>query len=532
MQYSIWKKLSVLLVLAWSVAWALPNLLDEEARSQLPEFLPRETINLGLDLQGGSHLVLEVDVQAVTKRAYENLEDEVRLLMRKEKQDGKRLYYRNMQTNGISSVTFTAPRLEQVAIIKETIEDQVRDVLVVNEGNKFTLTFTPEHIVEVEQNALAQTLEILRSRVDEFGVAEPLIQRLGERRVIVELPGIDDVERAKSIIGRTAQLAFHMVDDTASVESALRGNIDRDNALFYEYYKDPVSGENRQIPYVLNKRPIITGDHLAKASTGVDQNNEPAVMISFDGVGTRKFAKVTTEYTGHRMAIVLDGVVYSAPNLREPILGGSASITGSFTFQEATDLALVLRAGALPAPVNFVEERSIGPSLGADSIEAGKKAVVIGFVLVLIFMVAFYRGFGFAADIALFFNVLLIMAIMTAIGATLTLPGIAGIVLTIGMAVDANVLIFERIREEARHGKNVAKAMSEGFSSAFKTIVDANVTTLIAAVVLFAMGSGPIKGFALTLSVGIISSMFTAILVTRLMLTVWYNKAKPKKLAV
>ena len=532
MQYSVWKKIFIFVVLVWSVVYAVPNVLNDEMKEKLPESFPRATLNLGLDLQGGSHLVLEVDVDAVTKRAYENLEEEVRLLMRNEKHDGKRLYYRGMKANGSSNVMFKAPKIEQIATIKEQITDKVRNIVIAEEDGNFILNFSPEYITEMEQNALSQTLEILRTRVDEFGVSEPVIQRLGERRVIVELPGIDDVDRAKSIIGRTAMLSFHMVDPTASVESALKGNIKRENAVFYENYTDAVSGETRSIPYVLKKRPVITGEHLAKASSGFDNNNEPAVFIGFDGVGTRKFAKLTTEFTGHRMAIVLDGIVYSAPNLREPILGGSASITGSFDIKETQDLALVLRAGALPAPVNFVEERTVGPSLGADSIAAGKKAIVIGFIFVLIVMLLFYRGFGLAANTALLFNVILIAAVMTALGATLTLPGIAGIVLTIGMAVDANVLIFERIREESRLGKSVINAMNSGFKSAFSTIVDANITTLIAAVVLFAMGSGPIKGFALTLSVGIASSMFTAILVTRLLLTLWVNYAKPKKLSV
>jgi preprotein translocase subunit SecD len=532
MQYSVWKKMFVFITLVWGIIYALPNVLNDEIKNNLPESFPTSTLNLGLDLQGGSHLVLEVDVTAVTKRAYENLEEELRLLMRNEKHDGKRLYYRNMKANAAVNVVFTAPKAEQIPTIKEQIDDKVRNIIVSENNGEITVVFKPEYILEMEQHALSQTLEILRTRVDEFGVAEPVIQRLGERRVIVELPGVDDVDRAKSVIGRTAQLTFHMVDSTASIDSALKGNISRDNAIFYENYKDAVSGEMRSIPYVLKKRPIITGDHLAKASSGFDNNNEPAVFIGFDGVGTRKFAKITTEFTGHRMAIVLDGVVYSAPNLREPILGGNASITGSFDIKESQDLALVLRAGALPAPVNFVEERTVGPCLGADSIAAGKKAITIGFIFVLIVMLLFYRGFGLAANAALLFNVVLIVAIMTALGATLTLPGIAGIVLTIGMAVDANVLIFERIREESRSGKSVANAMNSGFKSAFATIVDANVTTLIAAIVLFAMGSGPIKGFALTLSVGIASSMFTAILVTRLLLTLWVNYAKPKKLTV
>ena len=521
-KFSFFNKLTVFVVLLFGVLNALPNVLPEQAFVNWPSYLPTKKLNLGLDLQGGSHLVLEVQLSDVVKRAYENAEEEVRLSFREQK-----INYRRLRAAS-GNVTLEVFKPEQHAKAKETIRQELQGTSVRVQGNMFQLTFTETRLKEISQRAMAQTLEILRSRVDEFGVSEPIIQRQGESRIIIELPGIDDVGRAKSIIGRTAQLTFHIVDRN--------GNINRPGVgrtVMYEQNIDPISGAVNQIPYVLHSRPQLTGELLSNASTGFDQQtNEAAVYLRFDGRGTRKFAKITTEHVGDQMAIVLDGVVYSAPVLREPILGGTAQVTGNFTPQTAEDLATVLRAGALPAKVAIVEERTVGPSLGQDSIKAGEIAITVGFIGVLCIMALFYFGFGMAANTALLFNVILIMGTMTAMGFTLTLPGIAGILLTIGMAVDANVLIFERIREESANRKSVQSALDAGFKSAFGTILDANITTLIAAVVLFAMGSGPIKGFALTLSVGIVASMFTAIMVTRMLLILWVNVAKPQKLKV
>lgn len=528
LQYSLAKKLTVFAVLLAALYYAVPNVMDEQTRNNLPEWMNKETVNLGLDLQGGSHMVLQVDLETVLKRAYENMEDEVRNVLR----DGKKNYgYRTLSAFE-DRVTTVLTDASEVDAVSDLIEDEITGVEVSTEGVALTIQFTEANKELMRRDAVGQTLEILRSRVDEFGVAEPLIQRQGADRIIIELPGIDDVERAKSIIGRTALLSFHLVDEERDARDYINRRPPPGRVLMYEKMIDD-SGQEIKVPYLLKKRASITGYNLANASSGFNQNGENAVFIRFDAKGTRQFGELTTKHVGRRMAIVLDGEVYSAPSLREPILGGNASITGRFTSAETQDLAMILRAGALPAPVKFAEERSVGPSLGADSVEAGKNAIIIGFIAVMILMVIFYQGFGLAANVALLFNVVLIIGFMTAIGATMTLPGMAGIVLTIGMAVDANVLIFERIREEFKARKiSVAKAVESGFASAYSTILDANITTLIAAIVLFAMGSGPIKGFALTLSVGIASSMFTAIMVTRLIITLWVQVKRPKTLRV
>ncbi|MFT7144798.1 MAG: preprotein translocase subunit SecD [Alphaproteobacteria bacterium] len=528
LQFSLIKKLTILAIVLLGFYYALPNVLSTETRQNLPSWMSKDTVNLGLDLQGGSHMVLQVDLDTVFKRAYENLEDEVRQDLRGFEEVDVR--YRNLGAHD-KNVSFTLNDPTQATAVNEMLQREITGVETVHSDGNFVLTFTESQMALMRRSALGQTLEILRSRVDEFGVAEPAIQRQGDDRIIIELPGIDDVERAKSIIGRTALLSFHLVDERDASQYINR-RAPAGYKVLFEKSRSP-DGRETKIPYLLKKRAALTGENLSDASSGFDQTGQNAVQISFDAKGAKQFAKLTTKFVGKRMAIVLDGQVYSAPSLREPILGGSASITGSFTSAEAQDLAMILRAGALPAPVQFAEERSIGPSLGADSVSAGKNAIVIGFFAVMVLMMLFYRGFGLAANISLLLNVVLIVGFMSLIGATMTLPGMAGIVLTIGMAVDANVLIFERIREEYRAGKkSVSRAVDEGFKSAASTIIDANVTTLIAAVVLFVMGSGPIKGFALTLSVGIASSMFTAIMITRFILTTWVLKKQPKTLAV
>jgi len=527
LNFPLWKKLMVASVLIWSIFAALPNVLPEVYHESLPSFLPNKTINLGLDLQGGAHLVLQVDMATALKQSYEKMEDDVRAALR-DREAGTRIGYSGMRSNIESGIHFTLTNPADAATVKAKLHKALTGVFVLNDGVNIAVAYTPEQQQQMRKHALEQTLEILRLRVDEFGVAEPLIQRQGDDRVIIELPGVTDVTRAKDIIGRTAQLTFHLVDETARAGHRLPAG----TGVFYELIKNEMGEVLDKVPYFLIKRPALTGENLNAASSSFDQFGNPVVSITFDSRGTRKFGDMTKENVGRRMAIVLDGNVYSAPVLREPILGGKAQISGNFSVTEANDLATVLRAGALPAPISIVEERTVGPSLGADSIEAGRIAVIYGFIAVLILMAMFYGGFGIAANTALLFNVSLILAVMTTLGATLTLPGIAGIVLTIGMAVDANVLIFERIREEAQRGLSPMLAVDTGFRSAFLTILDANITTLIAAVVMFGMGSGPIKGFALTLSVGIVASMFTAILVTRWLVLAWLLRARPKTLKV
>lgn len=526
LKFPLWKKLAIFSVLVFGLVNALPNVLSEKAITNLPSFLPKDKINLGLDLQGGSHLVLEVDVDAAFLQANENLEDDIRNVLRRK---GERIGYRGLKSDK-SEVSFLVTNIANAEEAYKRLRKEIsREYYIERENASFKIYLTDDAKLNKERYALEQTLEILRSRVDEFGVSEPVIQRQGTRRIIIELPGVEDASRAKSIIGRTAMLSFHLVDTRMTAEEAMRRRAPAGTKIYYEQV---VSGDGQvyEIPYLLKRRPALTGENLNSASAGFDESNRPAIFIGFDTRGTRKFADLTTKHVGERMAIVLDGKVYSAPNLREPILGGNASITGSFSVKETEDLAAILRAGALPAPVKVIEERTIGPSLGADSVNAGTTAVALGFIAVLVVMVLFYLGFGLAANMALLANVVLIVGVMTALGATLTLPGIAGIVLTIGMAVDANVLIFERIREETRAGRKPTRALEEGFKSAFGTILDANITTLIAAVVLFAIGSGPIKGFALTLSVGIATSIFTATMVTRFILVAWIKTVKPKKL--
>lgn len=524
LKYGLWEKVLTILVLLASVLYALPNVLTKEQRENLPPFLPQHTMTLGLDLQGGAHLVLEVQTEAVIARAYENMEDEIRTALHE-----KNLNYRNLKANS-ADITFELVHPEQQNDILQTLQKKLRGVEVNAENNQVKVAYTSSEQAELKRRALEQTLEILRNRVDEFGVAEPLIQRQGDRRVIVELPGIQDVNRAKGIIGRTAQLSFHMVDEQADIAAAERGLIPPDLALLYEESTD--SNGTTKIPLLIKKKADLTGEYLIGAASEFDQMGSPAVHIRFDSRGTQKFASLTADNVGKRFAIVLDGIVHSAPVIREPILGGSAQISGNFTGPEAEDLATVLRSGALPAPILVAEERTVGPTLGQDSINAGTLATAIGYTAVVVLMVLFYGWFGMVANIALVFNVLIVIALMSIFGFTLTLPGIAGIVLTIGMAVDANILIYERMREEQTSGRTPRQAFDAGFKGAFATIFDSNITSLIAAVLLFAVGSGTIKGFALTMSIGILASMFTAVMLTRLILLTWLNTARPKRLPV
>ncbi|MDD9912852.1 MAG: protein translocase subunit SecD [Alphaproteobacteria bacterium] len=514
LKFNLFTKLSILALIGWAVVTAAPNVLPESWQAHLPSSMPTKTLNLGLDLQGGSHLVLQVETQAVIQRAYENLEDDVRQSLREAK-----VGYLQLRADAVK-VSFVLRNPQDEATMREALSE-LRNATVSIDGQQVFVVFRDEELERLATTALRQTLEVLRNRVDEFGVAEPLIQQQGADRVIVELPGIDDVQRAKNAIGRTAQLTFHLVDAQADPTNPFNLPPNRKVMMSQDGYS-----------IVVHKRAALTGQSLTSAGASFDQYSQPAVDIAFDNRGTRIFAKLSTENVGRQFAIVLDGEVLSAPVFREPILGGRAQISGSFTVQESQDLATLLSAGALPAPVKVVEERTVGPSLGADSVAAGQLAILIGFVMVLIFMVIFYGMFGLAADVALLVNVIIVLAVMTYVGFTLTLPGMAGIVLTIGMAVDANVLIFERIREEVAKGQRPFTAMENGFKGAFGTILDANITTLLAAVVLFAMGSGPIRGFALTLSIGIVASMFTAIMLTRWMLVAWLHAAKPKKLKV
>ncbi|WP_340108575.1 protein translocase subunit SecD [Pikeienuella sp. HZG-20] len=509
----------------------IPADLKAEAE-RWPSFLPSSVVNLGLDLRGGAHLLIEVRIEDVIAERMESVRSDARAALR---DAGVRRYSRLTAADGRVSVRITdaadlpAAR-EALAALAEPVTDSILGVsapdLVVEDAGDQTLavTMTDSAIQSLTDRTMAQSLEIIRRRVDEAGTREPSIQRQGERRILVQVPGVSSTNEIKDLIGKTAKLTFHLVDGPTRDLKRAPGP----GKAVYEDAQNPGSG------YIVERRALVSGDELEDAQPGFDsRTGEPVVNFRFNSAGARRFGRATSENVGRPFAVVLDGQVITAPVIREPILGGSGQISGSFTVEGAQQLAILLRAGALPASISFEEERTVGPGLGADSIAAGKIATVVAFVAVLIFMVLSYGLLGVFANLALIINVGLIIGVLSLIGATLTLPGIAGIVLTIGMAVDANVLIFERIREELRGGaKSVARAIETGYERAFSAIVDANITTFIAAVVLFSVGSGPVRGFAVTLAIGIVTSVFTAVMVTRLIMSVWYDWRRPKTLTV
>jgi preprotein translocase subunit SecD len=426
---------------------------------------------------------------------------------------------------------FEFPDVASRDAFDKLLQDRYPDLETISGGTVdgvglVSLQYNEKRATEIKKMAVEQSLETIRNRIDQFGISEPEIIPQGKDRIIVQLPGIKDPARAKSLIGRTALLEFKLVDEENSLDEALKGNVPEGSVVMYESRTDRASGRRTETPLLIKSRTLLTGEALETAKVQIsDRFGEPHVSIKFNAQGANDFDRITAESVNKRLAIILDGVVHSAPVIKERISGGQAQITGSFTMDEATDLAIVLRAGALPAPVNILEERTVGPSLGQDSIEKGTWASIIAGILIIVFMVFYYRLTGFVVDIALVMNMLLLFGVMVAFKATLTLPGIAGIVLTIGMAVDANVLINERIREELRLGKSPRAAVEAGYKKAFLTIFDSNVTTLVAALFLFGFGTGPVKGFAVTLTIGIVVSMFTAVFVTRIIFDYFiYNR--------
>jgi protein-export membrane protein SecD len=487
--------------------------------------MPTKQLNLGLDLQGGSHLLLQVDAETVKTKMMDSLVDGVRDSLR---QQGDNIGYRNLGHDGevvsftLRDITEEDKARERIADLSNIMANGQRDVVIASDDGTITLTPSDAAITARLSAAVDQSIEIVRRRVDETGVNEPTIQRQGSDRILVQLPGVDDPDRIKRLLGETAALTFHLVDLSADVGAA--GRVPPGSKRL-----PSIEGDGRT--YIIKNRIMVSGENLEDAQATFQQG-QPVVSIRFDGLGAKQFGRATTDNVGKPFAIVLDNKVVSAPRINEPILGGSAVISGGFDVAGAQDLALLLRAGALPAPLTILEERSVGPDLGADSIAAGEIAGIIGIIAVAVYMIISYGLFGIIANAALAMNIFLIMAVLSVLGATLTLPGIAGIVLTIGMAVDANVLIFERIREEIRVGKTPLNAVNSGFARAFTTIIDANVTTGIAAIILFVMGSGPVKGFAVTLLIGIISSMFTAIMLSRMLISFWMQRKRPKTLEI
>lgn len=491
------------------------------------KYLPKEKIHLGLDLQGGMHLALEVDTEKAVETNLERTGNNLKEVLMENK-----VRFRNLERKKNNVLSVELPDNESREGLEKLLKERFPDLEIASSETRdgketAVLKFKAGKVSEIKKLAVEQSLETIRNRVDQFGVSEPEIIPEGDDRIIVQLPGIKDSRRAKNLIGRTALLEFRLVDEEHSLDEALKGNVPEGSSVVYGYGQGGEAGRRSSVPYLLKNKTFLTGESLENAQVKIsDRFGEPYVAIKFNPQGAADFERITGENVKKKLAIVLDGIVHSAPVIQEKISGGQAQITGSFTMDEAKDLAIVLRAGALPAPVNILEERAVGPSLGQDSIEKGIWSAIFASVLVFIFMVVYYKLAGLLADAALLLNMIIMLGIMAAFRATLTVPGIAGIVLTIGMAVDANVLIFERIREELRAGKTPRASVEAGYTKAFLTILDSNVTTLVAALFLFQFGTGPVKGFAVTLSIGIAASMFTAIFMTRIIFDyfVWNRK--------
>jgi protein-export membrane protein SecD len=523
----------VALVVVWGIMTALPNALPDRARARIPTWLSAGTVSLGLDLQGGSSLLLEVDFAQVQKDRVESLVGDIRAAFRK-----ARIPYTDIAAKGdtASVRVLDAGRIEEARTLLQGINPTLGTGVLTGggrqydlqvQGSVFSLHMTDAYKAQNHEQVMDQSIEVVRRRIDEMGTKEPSIERQGDDRILVQVPGLQDPAQLIKVLGTTAKMTFRLVDESAdpSAPTAPPGS---------EILE--MQNENKNAPVqkiVVQRRVMVSGDRLTDAKQDFSQTTgQPVVDFRFDSVGARQFGDVTKNNVGHRFAIVLDQKVITAPNINTVIVGGSGYIEGSFTVESAKNLAILLRAGALPAPLHIIELRTVGAELGADSIKAGRIAALSGLGLVALFMVLRYGLFGLFADVALTLNIVLLLAVLTLFGATLTLPGIAGIVLTMGMAVDANVLIYERIREEQRNGRGMLAAIDQGFRRARATIIDANATHLIASLILFELGRGPVRGFAVTLGVGILTSFFTSVMVTRLIVITWLNAARPRSLTI
>ncbi|MDH3264552.1 MAG: protein translocase subunit SecD [Paracoccaceae bacterium] len=555
LQISLWKRVLIWGVCALGFVFALPNAFysrveqhndalaaieaangvatpeQEAARAAWPDWMPTTLVNLGLDLRGGAHLLAEVQLSDVYATRIDGLWPEVRDALRDERAVVGTVR-RQPSAPGELRVRISEPAgmaraVEVVAALSRPVVSLTgvgaSDLAVSAEGDEIVVTLTEEEQRATDDRTMQQSIEIVRRRVDEAGTREPTIQRQGDNRILIQVPGIGSAAELKALIGTTARLTFHPVIRPAPGEAAPAVG-EREVAL-------PALDEAGMF-YVLEASPVVTGEDLVDAQPSFDQNGRPAVSFRFNPTGARKFGDYTRDNVGKLFAIVLDDEVISAPRINEHIPGGSGIITGSFSVEESTRLAVLLRAGALPAELTFLEERTIGPELGQDSIEAGRVAALVAMVAVVVFMLASYGLFGVFANLALGINVILIFGTLSAIGATLTLPGIAGIVLTIGMAVDANVLVFERIREELKTARGPARAIELGYQRALSAIVDANITTFITALILYMVGAGPVRGFAVTLGIGILTSVFTAFFITRLIIMTWFEWKRPRTITV
>jgi len=527
--FASWKKAVVVLACVASILFAAPNLFTEEERAQFPSWMPDQSINLGLDLQGGAHLLVEVEIDGVYAERMQQMGADMSAALRR-----------------AGVFEFTPPKVDaagvsvhigdpaKVAAAVEAVNGlsgSIVGALIGAGASEFeisvldqtlTATLTEAARAHILTRTMTQSLEIIRRRIDPEGTKEVTIQQQGERRIVIQVPGAQSTDEVLELIGRTAKLTFHQVEAAVTDPTTRPGP----GEMILPSSDEP------GVFYVVQRIPTVTGERLVDAKAGFDRNGLPAVDFRFDTVGGAKFGEYTSQNVGKRFAIVLDGEVISAPRIITAILGGSGQITGSFSVASAGTLAILLRSGALPAEISVKSSSTVGPALGADSIAAGEAAAVVASVAVAVFMLLAYGWFGFLADVALALNIVMILALLSALGATLTLPGIAGIVLTIGMAVDANVLIFERIREELRRGVKPAPAIETGYARAFSAIVDANVTTFIVAVILYSLGSGSVQGFAVTLTVGLVTSVFTAVLVTRFLVVLWMQARRPKQITV
>ena len=513
----MFKKLAIIFVAVFCVLLAVPTMAPSAAK-YFPSWI--RPIPLGLDLKGGAQLLLEVDTTTMMREKSAQLYEETRSALID--RDKGVVRFSNLRNND-GVVSFVVRDDADVSRAKGRLKSALGGAVdISSSGNTITLSYSDKQKEEMVSDALTRSIEIVRRRIDALGTKEPSIQTQGGKYILIQLPGVDNPEHIKELIGQTAKMTFHLVNENVPAEQVAAGRAPA-GTEFLPYMEAP---EQKVAVY---SRVEVSGESLKDSQADFDQNNMPVVSTVFDATGARRFAKLTTEHVGERFAIVLDGKVLSAPVIREPIPGGRGQISGGFTLQGAKDLAVLLRSGALPAPLSVIEERTVGAGLGADTIAQGKIGSAVGVLFVLIFMVFFYRGFGVIADIVLLVNLAMIIGISALFGATLTLPGIAGIVLTLGMAVDANILPFERIRDEVRAGVPSLRAVDVGFHRSMKTVLDGNLTNLICSLILFQFGAGPIRGFAVTLSIGVITTLFTCLALSKVLID-WYMNGKNKKI--
>jgi preprotein translocase subunit SecD len=529
--FTRWKAFGIILTALLVCLFAVPNFFPEATVKNWPLWAQRRLV-LGLDLQGGSYLLLEVDSNYVKKEKLDQIRDDVRRTLREAK-----IGYTGLASRGDAVEVRVKDTELQATLSKLRDLSQPLGGLLGSSGQRslevtdaggglIRLTVPPAAINERIRQTIDQSIQIVERRVNQLGTVEPVIQRQGTDRILVQVPGLQDPTRLKDLLGKTAKMEFRMVDTSVSPDQAQQGNLPPESELL-------MSASAPKTPYVVKKQVLVSGGDLTDAQTAFDpRTGEPVVSFKFNSAGSRKFAQATTENVGQPFAIVLDNEVISAPVIREPITAGQGQISGNFTVQSANDLAILLRAGALPAPLTVIEERTVGPGLGADSIAKGELAAYVGAIMVVVFMLLTYRLFGLFANVAVIINVAMIFGVLSLLNATLTLPGIAGIVLTVGIAVDSNVLIYERIREELRGGRNAISAIDAGFKRALATILDSNITTFIAAAVLFYIGTGPVRGFAVTLGIGIITTVFTAFTLTRLIVAWWVRWKRPQTVPI